>query len=366
MRPRSSAVDPRVQQIQGVGGGDAAGRVEHHVGDEALAGLEVQDGLARRAVGHLDRLHGLAEAERDVARAHLVEQLVDDLAVEELEGPLPPLDQRHRHAEGGEDRGVLDADDARADHGECPRELLQLHHVVGVQDDLAVGPDPRRVGRMGADRDQDVLGGDLPPAAVRADHQRVGIDERGLAGQERHVVAAELVLDHLDLAGDHDVDAGEELLAGGPRVEPGPRQSVALAREPGEGDHRLAQGLARDGAGVDADAAHGAALLDDGGAMAQLGGLNGGPLARRAAADADQVVLVGIAHVVRQSARARIMPDGSLARSAPGEPLRVSICFCTRARAGADFGSIRGCLFVRQGWAIARRIGSDVGPAAYT
>ena len=116
-------------------------------------------------------------------------------------------------------------------------KLLQLHHVVGVQDDLAVGPDPRRVGRMGADGDQDVLGGDLPPAAVRTRIiERVGIDERGLAGQERHVVAAELVLDHLDLARDHDVDAGEELLAGGPRVEPGPRQPVSLAREAGEGD----------------------------------------------------------------------------------------------------------------------------------
>src|SRR6185436_19742775 len=149
--------------------------------------------------------------------------------------------------------------------------------------------------------------------------------------QEGHVVAAELVLDHLDLAGDHDVDAGEELLAGGPRVEPGPRQPVALAREAGEGDHRLAQGLARDGAGVDADAAHGAALLDDGGAMAQLGGLDGGALARGAAADADQVVVVGIAHQVRWSARARIMPDGSLARSAPGEAVRLTACFRTRA-----------------------------------
>ena len=94
-----------------------------------------------------------------------------------------------------------------------------------------------RVGRVGADRDQDVLGRGLPPAAVRADHQRVGINERGLAGQKGHVIAAELVLDHLGLAGDHDVDAGRRALAGGPRVELGPRQRpVALARQAGEGD----------------------------------------------------------------------------------------------------------------------------------
>jgi hypothetical protein len=76
--------------------------------------------------------------------------------------------------------------------------------------------------------------------------------------------------------------------------------------------------------------------------VAQLGGLNGGALARGAAADADQVVVVGIAHEVRWCARARIIPDRSRARSAPGGTLRVSICFCKRARARAEVGSMPG------------------------
>ena len=42
------------------------------------------------------RGHRLAQPERDVATAHLVEQLVHDLAVEELQRPLAALDQRHR------------------------------------------------------------------------------------------------------------------------------------------------------------------------------------------------------------------------------------------------------------------------------
>ena len=66
-----------------------------------------------------------AEAERDVAIAHLVDQLVDDLVVEELERPLAPLDERDPHAERGEHRGVLDADDAGADDGHRARQLLR-------------------------------------------------------------------------------------------------------------------------------------------------------------------------------------------------------------------------------------------------
>ena len=67
---------------------------------------------ARRSVVDLDVLHRFATAEDDVVLAHLMDQLVHDLVIEELERPRPLVDDRHLYAERGEHRGVLDADDA--------------------------------------------------------------------------------------------------------------------------------------------------------------------------------------------------------------------------------------------------------------
>ena len=77
-----------------------------------------------------ERLHALAEPERDVALAELVQQLVDDLAIEELERPLAALDQRHLNADGGEHRRVLDADHAGADHGQVRGSFLRFDELV--------------------------------------------------------------------------------------------------------------------------------------------------------------------------------------------------------------------------------------------
>ena len=54
--------------------------------------------------------------------------------------------------------------------------------------------------------------------------------------------------------------------------------------------HRFPHGLAGNGAGVDARPADHLPLLDQRDVFAGFGGLNGGPLARRAGADDDQVV----------------------------------------------------------------------------
>src|SRR5262249_43819681 len=62
---------------------------------------------------------------------------------------------------------------------------------------------------------------------------------------------------------------------------------------PGEVEHRLAQGLAGDGAGVDAHAAHHRLALHDGHALIQLGRLDGRPLAGRAGTDDQHIVVVG-------------------------------------------------------------------------
>jgi hypothetical protein len=178
-------------------------------------------------------------------------ELVDDLAVEELQQAVAPLDQGHAHAHRGEDRRVLDADDAGADDGEGPRQVRQAHDVVRGEDDLAVRLHPGRGRRLGADGDHDVGRADTARARLRPDLQRVGIGEHGFTGEQGHVVAPELILDDLDLAGDHVAHAGQQLLAGGARVEPGPGQAVPLAGDRRVADDRLAQRLARDRAGVE-------------------------------------------------------------------------------------------------------------------
>ena len=110
-------------EIEVVGRTDAAGGEQHHVGDDVLSGLELDEALALGHLDHLDALHRFAAAEGDVRLAHLVDELVDDLVVEELQRPGAPVDHRHLHPQGGEHRSVLDADDPGPDHGDAARHL---------------------------------------------------------------------------------------------------------------------------------------------------------------------------------------------------------------------------------------------------
>ena len=50
-----------------------------------------------------------------------MDQLVDDLAIEELERPLALVDDGHLHAERGKHGGVLDADHPGTDHRQGAR-----------------------------------------------------------------------------------------------------------------------------------------------------------------------------------------------------------------------------------------------------
>jgi hypothetical protein len=167
------------------------------------------------------------------------------------------------------------------ERGSCARQLAD---PVARDHQLVVQVGARRRRRLGADGEDDPVRAHGAAAAGAADHQRVGIDERGLAADDRHVVAAELVLHDLALPPHHVVHAGEELLGRGPALDADRTHRVAAPGDAGVEAHGLAQGLAGDRAGLDADAADDALPLDDRGALAQLGGLHGGPLAGRAAA----------------------------------------------------------------------------------
>ena len=90
----------------------------------------------------------------------------------------------------------------------------------------------------------------------------------------------ELVLDDLRLARDHVADARAGAASPVGRGLGTIRRAVDRARACGEAEDRFAEGLARNRAGVDADAADAAPLLDDGDALAELGRLHGGRAGR--------------------------------------------------------------------------------------
>ena len=101
-----------------------------------------------------DLLDRAAQPDRHAAVAHLVDEIVDDLAVDEIEDGVARLDQRHRHVERGKDRRIFDADDAGADHRQRARQTVELQHLVAVEDAGLVEGHVARPVRPCADRDQ--------------------------------------------------------------------------------------------------------------------------------------------------------------------------------------------------------------------
>src|SRR4029453_13202954 len=122
-------------------------------------------------------------------------------------------------------------------------------------------------------------------ARLPANGQGMRVEKRRLALDERDVVPAQLLLDHLDLPPDDGFDPGQELRGGGSGRRARPGQAVTSAGAPGVREDRFAEGLTRNRAGVDAHAAHTTTLLDHGGSTAELRRLNRRALTRRAAPD---------------------------------------------------------------------------------
>ena len=162
----------------------------------------------------LDRGDRLAEPEGHRQVAQVVLQRLDDLEVAELEHPVAPLDHGHLGAERGEHRRVLDADDAGPDDDHRARDPLEVDDPVGVDDAPLVEVDG--AGRAG-----------FVPVAITIfsavtcrslarpatdDRDRVRVDEAAGPVQQLDVVAGELAADDLDLAADHVLGAGSEVL----------------------------------------------------------------------------------------------------------------------------------------------------------
>ena len=134
--------------------------------------------------GALHRRHLLAEPEGHGVVAQVELERLDDLGIAEVEHLGALLDQRHPGAQGGEHRGVLDADHAGPDHHHGVGHLLQLEDLVGVEHPRAVELDVGRSRRQRAGGDDDLVSGQgavqLLPLDV--DRQRVRVDEAAIPG----------------------------------------------------------------------------------------------------------------------------------------------------------------------------------------
>ncbi len=111
------------REIEVGGRAGPAGGEQDDVGNQVLAGCQAQQPLPVAVTNGFDLLDGIATTKDDVAPAHLVNQLVANLMVQELERPRALIDHRDLYPQRGKHRGVFDADDAGADHGHRPRQV---------------------------------------------------------------------------------------------------------------------------------------------------------------------------------------------------------------------------------------------------
>ncbi len=272
---------------------DNADGDDGHVGLELLGlagGLQV-DGDARGALGQL--LDGRADAELQPATFEHLLGGGRDVGVLHRQDAVERLDHGHVRTQGAEEAGELDADGARADHDQ------RLRGRLGHQG-LAVGPHLVAV-RLHAD------GGDGAGAGAGGQDHVLGLHRAAAAGLERdhHLGRGRALLqlgrplDDLDLVLLHqERHAAVQLLGDGARplddlveVEALAFDLEAVALQVPELLIELAgleQGLGRDTAPVEADAAEQLAL-DHGGLETQLGGADRGHVAAGAAADDDDV-----------------------------------------------------------------------------
>ena len=284
-----------VGQIEVVGLALPPRGVHHGFGGDLFAAGQRRDGARGPDV---DRGDFFAEPERDREVAQVEFQRLDDLGIAELEHVGAFLHHRDLGAQGREHRGVLDTDHPGPDHHHRGRQDLQIEDSVGVEDSFLVELDSGRAGGFGAGGDDDVLrcDGRAFPAVRFLDQHRVRVQKPAVTLDQVDAVADQL--------GAHDVDfLADDVRGAGQQVRRGDLVLDAVARavqftlvHPRQVDDGLAQGLRRDGAGVDADAAQHPPAFDHGHRLAELGGGDGGLLAARSRTDHDEVVLQHRSH----------------------------------------------------------------------
>ena len=104
--------------------------------------------------------------------------------------------------------GVLQPDDAGADHHQIARHILQAVKLVGVKNSLCHRSRfQEAVRRAGAAGDKNILAAHQLRTLLAFDLDGVRIDESRIAFQGRDMVAAQLRFDHIDFTGHRTASA---------------------------------------------------------------------------------------------------------------------------------------------------------------
>ena len=106
-----------------------------------------------------------AESKGDVPIAHLVDQLIDDFPVQEFQHTRAFINKCDLHAQGGEHRRILDADNTSSHYHHTARQPCELHDPIAGDHDIAVRLHSWRRSRQRTDGEQNISCGHGTPAA---------------------------------------------------------------------------------------------------------------------------------------------------------------------------------------------------------
>ena len=249
-----------------------------------------------RAVLVLDDLQpadALVEPQGNPVFPKVMAELVDDFVVDERQQPVAFVDQGHPNAESGKDAGIFAADHAGADDRQCPRQPIELQHVVTGENPLSIERDMRVAGGFRPGGDDDLLcldrAGGGAVDVVEADGVR---RDKGCRRRDQlDIIAPQLVAGDVDLVLDHPVGAKQQILhrdvlfdgIGGAVKFP---RTIAAKFE-----RRLAQGLGRDRAEIDAAPAEHGPSFDDRDFLVELGALDRRALPGRPGTDHQKIIV---------------------------------------------------------------------------
>ena len=249
--------------------------------------------------GHLDMNAGIlylldrrAQAQIHAVFADLMGEILDQGFVDEIKKAVARFDQCHAHVECGEHCGVFHADHARADHGQAAGNLLKLQKFIAVDHGMPVEGAALGPKCLGACRDQELVGSHARVLAIVDRYtQFVRPDETRRAIEHLDMVAVELMFQHVDLVIDGLAQARLEVFGGDVVLYPVGAPVKAAFAPARQVQHRLAQRLGRNRAGVGRHAAQPGLAVNHKNTPVQLARLDGRRAAGRAGADDDQVIM---------------------------------------------------------------------------
>src|SRR3989454_804387 len=285
--------EPRFFRIQQIGVDLTANGGDQHFTAHPLAARRLgKDPITLLLDAYCDYL--LAEPECGSKIAQVVVESFHDLTVHKVQEARALIDERDLDAHHRKKGGVLHADHPSAHHNCLPRQPLKRVKLISVQDPFAVEWNIGTMGRAGSAGNQDVITSEESQAAIGHHLDRMGVNEACGAFKRDHFVAFQLRPDDLGFPSHHSLNAESQVLHRHVLFQGVVSPVEGSQLEAAKIQDRFTQGLARNGAGMDAHAPDHAFTFDDGHTLPHFGGTDGSLLARGTASNHNQVELLGV------------------------------------------------------------------------